>query len=279
MLLQVIEFIKMETENLKESVQKYWDTASCGTEFIKEQKFSQQYFEAIEEFRYKIEPEIFSFAQFTRFKDKKVLEIGVGAGTDFLQWVRAGSQAYGIDLTNEAIKNVQERLNIYGLSAKELKIADAENLPYKDNFFDLVYSWGVIHHSPDTLKCIKEIIRVVRPEGVIKLMVYNRYSLFAFYRWLIEGLLKGKPFRSLKNILFYNQESLGTKAYTVTEIKKILQDLPVKIKMIKSTVSNHDLLYYKPLGFKFFAYCAACLLGWNRVGWFMTIELIKKEDF
>ena len=79
----------MNNENLKQEVYKYWNNASCGTEHTKKDKFSKEYFEEIEQLRYAAEPEIFSFAQFTRFKDKKLLEVGIGAGTDFLQWVRA----------------------------------------------------------------------------------------------------------------------------------------------------------------------------------------------
>ncbi len=268
----------MEKEKLKEEVKQHWNKASCGTEFINEEKFSKKYFDSIENFRYKIEPEIFSFAQFSRFHNKKVLEVGVGAGTDFLQWARSGAIAHGIDLTNESIENVKNRLNIYGLKCADLKVADAESLPYENDFFDLVYSWGVIHHSPDTFKCLKEIIRVTKPGGKIKLMIYNRHSLFAFYRWLIAALFKGKPFRSFKNVLFYDQESLGTKAYTFKEIKKMLKELPVKTKNIKATVSSHDLLYYKSKQVKFIAYLFACLFGWNRVGWFLTIELEKMEN-
>lgn len=268
---------EMNQEKLKNKVKQHWNKASCGTEFINEEKYSKKYFENIENFRYKIEPEIFSFAQFSRFNNKKVLEVGVGAGTDFLQWVRSGSFAYGIDLTTEAIENVKHRLNVYNLKCANLKVSDAENLPYKNDFFDLVYSWGVIHHSPDTVKCLKEIIRVARPGGAIKLMIYNRHSLFAFYRWLIVALFKGKPLKSLKNVLFYNQESLGTKAYTFKEVKKMLKDLPVKTKKLKATVSSHDLLYYKSRPIKFIAYIFACIFGWNKVGWFMTIELEKNK--
>lgn len=265
----------MEKEKLKQQVYNYWNKASCGTEFINKEKYSSEYFEEIENFRYKIEPEIFSFAQFTRFKDKKVLEVGVGAGTDFLQWVRAGAISYGIDLTDEAIKNVQTRLNIYNLKAQELRVSDAESLVYPDNYFDLVYSWGVIHHSPDTLKCLKEIIRVTKNGGKIKIMIYNRHSLFAFYRWFLTAFLKFKLFKSIKTVLFYDQESPGTKAYTFKEIKNILNNLPVKIIEIKAPVTNHDLLYYKSRFYKIFAYLLACLFGWNKSGWFLMIELEK----
>lgn len=265
----------MNKQTLKDSVKNYWNQASCGTEFINKQKFSPEYFAAIEEFRYRIEPEIFSFAQFTRFHGKKMLEIGVGAGSDFLQWVRAGTQAHGIDLTPEAIENVRQRLAVYNLHATDLQVADAEQLPYADNTFDLVYSWGVIHHSPDTEKCLAEIVRVTKPGGTIKIMIYNRHSLFAFYRYLACGFLKGKPFKSFKSVLFDHQESPGTKAYTFTEAKKMISQHPVKTMSLNAQVSAHDLLYYKGTVVRFFAYIAACLFGWNRVGWFMTLELQK----
>lgn len=268
----------MEKENLKNDVFKYWNKASCGTEFINTEKYSKQYFEDIENFRYKIEPEIFSFAQFSRFRDKKILEVGVGAGTDFIQWVRSGAKAHGIDLTQEAINNTEKRLKIYGLLAEKLQVADAENLPYDNNSFDLVYSWGVIHHSPDTIKCLKEIIRVTKPNGIIKIMIYNRRSLFAFYRWFKVAFCSGKFFKTFKNVLFYDQESPGTKAYTFKEVKNIISKLPVKLICNKAAVSQHDLLYYKSKFIKFFAYLAATVLGWNTVGWFMTIELRKNDN-
>lgn len=265
----------MNKQTLKDSVKNYWNQASCGTEFINKQKFSPEYFAAIEEFRYRIEPEIFSFAQFTRFHGKKMLEVGVGAGSDFLQWVRAGTQAHGIDLTPEAIENVRQRLAVYNLHATDLQVADAEQLPYADNTFDLVYSWGVIHHSPDTEKCLAEIVRVTKPGGTIKIMIYNRHSLFAFYRYLACAFFKGKPFKSFKSVLFDHQESPGTKAYTFTEAKKMISQHPVKTMTLNAQVSAHDLLYYKGTVVRFFAYIAACLFGWNRVGWFMTLELQK----
>ncbi len=266
----------MKQEILKNNVKQYWNAASCGTEFINQKKFSLEYFEAIESFRYSIEPEIFSFAQFSRFHGKKILEVGVGAGTDFTQWVRSGCLAYGVDLTEEAIQNVTHRLQLYNLQAQDIRQADAENLPHQDNTFDLVYSWGVIHHSPDTERCLQEIVRVAKPGGTIKIMIYNRRSLFALYQYFIFGLFKGKPFQSLKTILFNNQESPGTKAYTKKEALVLIEKHPVDLVDIRSSISSHDLLYYKKNRIlKLLAYTAACIFGWHRAGWFMTIELRK----
>lgn len=268
----------MEIEQqLKAEVTRYWNQASCGTEHIKEEKFSKDYFEEIEAHRYKVEPEIFAFAQFTRYSKVKMLEVGVGAGTDFIQWVRAGANAHGIDLTQEAIDNVQHRLHLYGLNPAEIQIADAENLPYSSNSFELVYSWGVIHHSPNTQKCLEEIVRVTKPGGTIKVMIYNRHSLVVLYRYLRTALFKGKPFRSFSNVLFYDVESLGTKGYTLRETRAMLNKLPVRIEKLESSVTSHDLLKAKSKFAQFFAYLAACLFGWNRVGFYMTMELKKVE--
>lgn len=262
-------------KEIQSRVNQYWNAESCGTHVTKQEKFSAAYYQEIEEYRYRIEPEIFSFAQFTRFYKKKVLEVGMGAGTDFEQFIKAGAYAYGIDATVESINHVKARLKINNLSAADLQVADAHELPYDKNIFDCVYSWGVIHHAQDMRSCFEEIVRVTKPGGVIKIMVYHRYSLFAFYRWLIEGLFKGKPFRSLNNILYDHQESMGTRAYTKKEILNFLSWYPVKIIRLDTPVTQHDLLFYKSRFFRFLAYIVASILGFRKVGWFMMIELKK----
>jgi len=267
----------VHNERLKEKVHDYWNKASCGTDATKRSKHSREYFEEIEAHRYDIEAQIFSFAQFTRFKDKKILEVGVGAGTDFLQWVRAGAHAHGIDLTQEAIDNVKARLALYGLQARDLRVADAERLPYPDSYFDCVYSWGVIHHSPNTKQCLAEIVRVTKPGGIAKVMIYNRCSLFAYYRYWHTAFLKGKPFQKVSTVLWNHQESHGTKAYTLKEVKKMVSKHPVVIKQLKATFEKNDYLSLTPRPYQWLGYVAACLFGWNKVGWFLTVELQKKE--
>jgi len=203
----------MNSNGLKHKIREYWNSNVCGSKLSKLPKFSQEYFNELEEIRYKLEPEIYSFAQFTRFHGKKVLEIGIGAGSDFIQWVRAGAKAYGIDLSESAVQHTLKRLELTGLIAEDVRVDDVENLSYEDNFFDLVYSWGVIHHTPDTEKALKEIIRVTKPGGSIKLMLYHKYSIYAFLKYLKYGLLKFRPLRKINNIIYFHQESLGTKAF------------------------------------------------------------------
>jgi len=110
----------MDHNKDKEEVFAYWDEESCGTGMTKEKKFSHEYFSEIENKRYALEPCIKPFAQFNEYKNKNVLEVGVGAGTDFLNWLRYGAIASGIDLTDEAIENVKHRLNIECLQAKTI---------------------------------------------------------------------------------------------------------------------------------------------------------------
>ena len=265
-----------EQGELKGQIHDFWNEVPCGTQFANSEVYTKQYYEDIEEHRFSSLPGIFSFAQFTRHYGQKVLEVGVGAGTDFLQWVRAGTQAYGIDLTEAGIEHVRHRLSLYGLKAAELRVADCENLPYPDNSFDLVYSYGVIHHTPDTEKALSEIVRVCKPGGTIKVMIYHRHSLLAWFFWVRHALLAGRPWKSLKWVLHHHMESIGTKAYTKGEAREMLRRLPVGSARVETELTYYDRLErFNPL-FRGIAKIAAALLGGNRVGWFLNITAVKK---
>lgn len=207
-------------------VKDYWEQASCGTNRTKQAKHSGEYFAEIEEFRYRHEPYIHSFAQFTRWRKKDVLEIGVGAGTDFTQFVRAGARAHGVDLTEESIANVRARLHTENLEAAELRVCNAEQLPYEDGTFDLVYSWGVVHHVENVERVLDEIYRVTKPGGSIKIMVYNLNSLHAWYMCLRHGLLRGRPFRSRRWAVYHFQESYATRLFSRRDIRQLLKRYP-----------------------------------------------------
>jgi ubiquinone/menaquinone biosynthesis C-methylase UbiE len=259
-----------------DSVRDYWNQQSCGTGVTDADKHSRDYFEQIEEFRYRLEPEIFAFAQFTRHQGQKMLEVGVGAGSDFLQWCRAGADTHGVDLTEEAIQNVRERLKVYGQQASDLRVANAEALPFSSETFDLVYSWGVIHHSPNTEQAFSEIVRVTRKGGTIKLMVYNRRSLQTFYWWLRYALFRGKPWRSFSEVLYHHMESIGTKGYTRSEIAEMARRHGVTVKMIDTTASPfYDLLVSRRWPLPMIAYALAACAGFRRCGWFLRAEMIK----
>jgi len=231
------------SEPLKRQMHDFWNEQSCDTQVAKAAKFTREYFEEIETFRYDDQPFIHSFAQFTRYHGKKVLEIGFGAGTDFIQWLRAGALVSGIDLTEEALENVRHRINSYGLPAPEsLQVADAEKLPHKSDMFDLGYSFGVLHHTPDTEKAVRELVRVIRPGGHLKIMLYNRYSIYIINRWVRFGLLKCRPWRTLRWVLCNTVESAGTKGYTRGELLRLLDGLPLRNVHIHTQVTAADYL-------------------------------------
>ncbi|MBS1912523.1 MAG: class I SAM-dependent methyltransferase [Bacteroidetes bacterium] len=257
---------------IKVQVVDYWDNQPCGTQFSESDQFTLDYFEEIEEHRYRVETAIFPFAQFSRFHGKDVLEVGVGAGTDFLQWVRSGARAHGIDVSSESVATTQKRLAAYGFDAADLRVGDCEHLPYADNSFDLVYSFGVIHHTPDTPQALREIVRVCKPKGRIKVMIYHRHSLLSYFFWIKWCLLRGRPWKSLSWCLANHMESPGTKAYTVKEAARLLAGQPVRNVSIYTVLTYYDRLerfggFARAVG-RF----AAWLLGGNRVGWFLMIE-------
>ena len=207
--------------SLNQIVQEYWDNEACGTSSCvvgDTAKNTREYFDSVEKHRYKMEPFIHQVAKFSLWQGKKILEIGVGAGTDHLQFARSGAECYGIDLTDLAIETTRARFKEYGLKS-ELKRVNAQKLPFDDNSFDMVYCWGVIQHSECPEMIIKEIHRVLRSEGTFIGMMYKRYSAKFFKLWIKHALLKGKPWLSLKDVIWNNQESPGTKGYTIPELK------------------------------------------------------------
>jgi len=209
--------------NLNDQVRGFWEAEPCGTgqEIVGGlAPRTREWFEQVEAHRYAVEPFIHSVAQFTRHRGKKILEVGVGAGTDHLQWARAGCDCHGVDLTQAAIDTTRARLELYGLGSN-LQRLDAETLPFADDAFDLVYSWGVIHHSERPDAIVAEIRRVLKPGGRFIGMIYGRRSVLAFKLWVRHALLKGRPWRSASDVVWHHVESVGTKAYTAAEARAL----------------------------------------------------------
>jgi ubiquinone/menaquinone biosynthesis C-methylase UbiE len=140
-------------------------------------------------------------------------------GADHLQWAQSGPRSLtGIDLTERAIELTGARLWFHGLHSELLR-ADAEQLPFPDNSFDVVYSWGVLQHTPNTPRAITEVYRVLRPGGSAHVMIYHLHSLTAFMLWLRYGLFMGRPRLGLTDVYSKHMQSPGKKAYTVGEAR------------------------------------------------------------
>lgn len=223
----------------KELVKDFWNQASCGEDLYLKGEDERIRFENQMKERYRLEPFILDFAQFNLFKGKEVLEIGVGLGSDHQQFAEAGAQLSGIDLTERAIDYAKSRMSLFNLRSN-LLVGDAENLPFSENNFDLVYSWGVIHHSPDTKKCVDEIYRVLKPGGRFKVMIYHKHSMVGYMLWIRYALLGLKPWKNLDSIYSQYLESPGTKAYSFDGAHKLFSSF--KNVKIKSILGHGDLL-------------------------------------
>jgi ubiquinone/menaquinone biosynthesis C-methylase UbiE len=136
---------------------------------------TRRFYELVEEHRYTSEWHIPVAANFVSARGLRVLEIGCGLGTDGAQFAKAGADYTGVDLTEAAVDLARKRFELFDLSGK-FQTADAENLDFADESFDVVYSHGVLHHTPETEKAIKEIHRVLRPGGRAMVMLYHRGS-------------------------------------------------------------------------------------------------------
>jgi SAM-dependent methyltransferase len=160
---------------LKERVREFWQQHPCGTKFSDAEMGSREFFERVEAHRYEKEWHIQSAADFAGTRGLKVLEIGCGLGTDGAQFARAGADYTGIDLTDAAIELARKRFAVSNLKGSFL-VSDAENLDFPNDSFDLVYSHGVLHHTPDIAAAVHEIHRVLKPGGRAMVMLYHRGS-------------------------------------------------------------------------------------------------------
>ena len=201
----------------KKAVEEFWDKASCGEDLYLQNQQREGYIEHARK-RYELEPLIEEFAEFSSAAGKKVLEIGVGLGADHQRFAQAGARLSGIDLTARAVAHTRRRLALFSYDS-ELSTGDAENLQFPSGAFDCVYSWGVLHHSPNTPKAIAEVHRVLRPGGVAKIMIYHKWSLVGYMLWIRYALLRLRPWMSLKDVYARYLESPGTKAYSMSEAK------------------------------------------------------------
>jgi ubiquinone/menaquinone biosynthesis C-methylase UbiE len=222
----------------KQDVHDFWNEASCG-EVLYLQESTQDGYEAQALVRYQLEPYILDFAAFDSSRGKRVLEIGVGLGADHQEFAKAGAELSGIDLTPRAIEHTRRRLETFGLSSA-LSVGDAEHLDFPDEHFDRVYSWGVLHHSPDTPKTVSEVWRVLKRGGDARVMIYHTWSFVGVMLWIRYALLRFRPWLSLRSIYARYLESPGTKAYSVAEARRLFSAF--SDVRIRTVLTHADLL-------------------------------------
>jgi len=174
-------------------VSDYWNARPCNIRHSPQPVGTREYFEEVEARKYLVEPHIPGFAEFARWKGRKVLEIGCGIGTDTINFARAGAQVTAVDLTEKSLELARQRARIFGVEDRVRFIqADAELLSQfvPVERYDLVYSFGVIHHTPHPDRVLEEIRKYAGPDSTLKIMVYHRLSWKVL--WIIFGFGKGR---------------------------------------------------------------------------------------
>lgn len=254
---------------MKDEIKNFWNKKPCGTSGGIPENLNIEYFEQIRKRRYKLEPFILGIVDFFSFKNKKVLEIGCGVGIDGMEFTKAGADYTGIDVSEKSVELAKKYFKLSGRDSNTIILGDAENLPFNDNSFDFIYSWGVLHHTPDITKAISEVRRVLKQSGRFCIMIYNRYSLVGLQLYILYGLLRLNPFISWKKLFAEHHESPGTKAFTDNEIMIPFQSF--KGIEIKNIVTPYDVRIarnrYLP---NFFQYLIP-----SRFGFFKVIKGVK----
>lgn len=197
---------------IENEIQDFWQRHPCGAELVgdltaESRSDYEDFFARYDRYRYEKEPHILTNLDRIDFKDKRVLEIGLGQGADGEQIVRRGAIYSGVDLTEESVKRTKMRFALRNLPSEEIVQGSALRLPFADDAFDIVFSHGVLHHIPEIRKAQKEIWRVLSPGGKLIVMVYARRSLNYMFSIAIArrlGLL-GLYFSGVKASGIYGQ--------------------------------------------------------------------------
>lgn len=174
------------------AVRDFWNANPCQSD-LSQATQRRQYFEEISQKRYGgREWHVPVIADFNAYRNKDVLEIGCSIATDGLEFAKGGANYTGLDLTPQGVETAQERFHLFDVPGTFVA-ANAEELPFPDESFDHIYSFGVIHHAPSPEKIAREIHRVLRKGGTFTVMLYNRSSI----NYYIEIMFLRKIFRSL----------------------------------------------------------------------------------
>jgi 2-polyprenyl-3-methyl-5-hydroxy-6-metoxy-1,4-benzoquinol methylase len=193
-----------------EQVRAYWNARPCNIRHSSRPVGSREYFDEVEARKYFVEPHIPRFADFARWKGKRVLEIGCGIGTDTINFARYGADVTAVDLSDESLDVARQRAGVFGLQDRiRFHRANAEELsqtvPVEP--YDLIYSFGVIHHTPHPDRVLQELQKYAKPETVLKVMVYYHWSWKAL--WIILTYGGGRFWRGAELVAKHSEAQTG----------------------------------------------------------------------
>jgi ubiquinone/menaquinone biosynthesis C-methylase UbiE len=263
----------------KQRAREQWGQDPCGAVHGSEHPLgTREFFDAVERHRYTVyAPWMRSTMGFDQFPGARLLEIGCGMGSDLVQFARGGAICTGTDITPRSIEITRHRFALYGLKGTFI-VSDGERLPFPSDNFDVVYSNGVLHHTPDTSGAIREIHRVLRYGGTAKVMLYHRNSLNYWFDIILRrgvmraDFLRGRsPADIMSQFVEYSEHDARplVKVYSRKEVRALF-GMFRNVKVEVEQMLRAELRFLSPL-------ISENLFRWlqNRIGWNVIITAIK----
>ena len=251
-----------------DQVRAYWNRRPCNVRHSTSPVGSKEYFDEVEARKYFVEPHIPKFADFARWRGKKVLEIGCGIGTDSINFARAGADVTVVDLSDESLALCKKRFAVYGQKGN-FYLGDAEELssfvPVEK--YDLVYSFGVIHHTPRPERVLEQIKLYCKPETELRLMLYSRWSWKVL--WIIFAYGHGAFWRADELVAKYSEAQDGspvTYYYSFGGVRRLLRDYNVV------TIKKDHIFPYRIDKYVKYEYEWVWYFRWLPTPWFSWLE-------
>lgn len=190
-------------------IEQYWNERIHDLEMTDHPVGSQEFFKDLDDYRFDKLHYLPRLVNFNGCRGRDVLEVGCGIGTDLVRFARGGAIVTGVDLSKTAIDLARKNFEWNGVSAKQLRVANAEALPFPDAAFDVVYGHGVLQYTADASRVVRECHRVLRPGGEAIFMVYNRIS------WL-------NAMSKLTKVALEHEDAPVLKKYSIGEFRRLL---------------------------------------------------------
>jgi ubiquinone/menaquinone biosynthesis C-methylase UbiE/glycosyltransferase involved in cell wall biosynthesis len=258
-------------DQYKDQVQRQWNNDPAGSHYVSEApKHTKEWFLEAERHRYDAyAPWMRQTMEFNRHAGKDVLEIGGGMGTDLAQFALNGARVTDADLSAGHLRLAKENFAVRGLTGEFVQ-QDAESLVFPDDSFDVIYSNGVLHHTPNTQRVVNEIFRILRPGGRVIVMMYAEDSLH-YWRNLVwniglkEGQLRRYSTGEIMSRTVERSDNAAAhplvKVYTKERLRTLFNDF-VDIEIVQRQLEPEGVP--RVIGYVPRRYLAK-IMGWNLV--------------